>query len=347
MRRNKFLATFAIMAGTFLLILVLPGSTPAVGTCHSPKGCPCTKEQEKQGMKTVGGNCVDCARNAKELDNLRKDLESTKTEIEKWQKLADESAAKADSSWHDVQESLPHFSDAVRGYVDLSGRVLRIANAIRDSSSSGPYVLSNHLATAHRDLSQITALAESPLNVGRLVGHLIDSVRYVNQTWDANDRLSNLDTFDIHEMIDEHLEVKAKCDGKKEKKSEQKSLENPGIYIARLPELLRLVASSPSATNPNQSPCRGSRENLKRCEEAQQVLSDVRGLDLPETNVAFREVLRILEPFGRDNADKIADQEVRQRAKEADAALKILAEHLDRLVSRSKKALALLQGGGA
>ena len=57
-----------VMAVTFLLMLILPGSALALGTCRKEGKCPCTKDQEKQGMKTIGGNCVDCAGNAKKLD---------------------------------------------------------------------------------------------------------------------------------------------------------------------------------------------------------------------------------------------------------------------------------------
>ena len=336
-----------VMAVTFLLMLILPGSALALGTCRKEGKCPCTKDQEKQGMKTIGGNCVDCAGNAKKLDELRRNRMMFRAELEKQKELADEGRIKADSRWYDFQQELPHFSDAARGYADLPARVLGVANAIQNSSSGGPYQLRANLSHAYRDLSQMAALIKSPMNLGRLVSDLNDSVRYADQymrnyeTGDLEKAIADLD-----KQIDEHLKVKAKCDGKGEKKSERKNGDDFGMYAAAPPAFVRLAGAA-SSGNQSQTPCRSSRDNLKQCQEAQQLLTDVHSFDFPETHVAFGDALLILEPFSRESGNKLADQEVLERAKQADPALKKLAGLLDRLVTRSNRVLALLKGGAS
>jgi len=352
MRMNKSLSIFTAMAVMLLLILVLPGSTLAVGTCHSSKGCPCTKEQEKQGMKTVGGNCVDCARNAKELEELEKKRMALETERDKLREQVHENRSKLNGYWSRVQDEVPHFSDAVRGYIDLPGRVLAIEQDIQiRSSSRGPRELRASLKAAYRDLSGMAELLKPARQAvgGTLLRDLVESIRYQGQLEDAQQRLRDIrmEIDDLNNQIEEKRKVQEKCSGKRKGQSGRNLLEVPAVYVTRVEPPLRFVASADSATTPTETPCSSSAGKLSRCEEARQVLTDIQSFDLPETSVAFGDARLILEPFDRDNADKIADQEVLQRAKQTDPALKKLAGLLDRLVTRSNRVLALLKGGAS
>lgn len=347
MRRDQSL--FVVMALSVILgiHLLLPVPGWGVGVCRTPGKCPCSKEQERQGMKTIGGNCVDCAAIAKALDDLRSDWITFNNEYEKQKERENQGRIKSDLHWYNFQQELPHFSDAARGFADLPRRAYKIGRAIGDSTSAGPYRLRSQLQAAARDVGQMVDLIKSPYDLGPLISDLTDSVGYADQFLDASERVSSLkrDLDELQKKIEEQLKAKAKCDGKGEKKSEQKSLlENPGTYAAGLPPFLRLVATAGSKDSPGAALCRISQEKLSRCRQASQVLRNIKDIDYRETHRALDDALRALGRFEGDNADKMPDQEVLERAKQAEQALKSLAELLDRLVSRSNEVLALLQG---
>ena len=302
-------------------------------------------------MKTVGGNCVDCAGNAKELEELERKRKALETERDKTREEVEENRSKLHGAWSQVQDQVPNFSKVVQGYTDLPGRVLAIGQAIQTSSSRrGPKELRASLKAAYRDLKGMAELLKPAEQIVRrdFLRDLSESVRYQGQLEDARQRLRviNMEIDDLNNQIEEKRRVQEKCSGKKKGQSGLNLFETPEVYGSRFEPLLRFVASAGSASTSTETPCSSSAGKLSRCEEARQVLTDIQSFDLPETSVAFGDARLILEPFDRDNADKIDDQEVFQRAKQADPALKKLAGLLDRLVSRSNKVLALLQSGG-
>ena len=106
MRMNKCMSIFTTTAGAVLLLLVSSESALSIGVCRKAT-CPCSPEQEKQGMKTIEGQCTDCAGNAKELARL---LEQ-RLELEKKRQVLmdqdEEHEEKLSKSWKSVQEELP------------------------------------------------------------------------------------------------------------------------------------------------------------------------------------------------------------------------------------------------
>lgn len=344
MRRNKSVSKFAAMALVLLLIPVLPGAGLAVGTCRKEGKCLCTKEQERRGMKTVDGDCIDCAGNARLLHEATEAKKLNDRDQLTQRLLQEQAHTGSNKSWADFQEELPHFADAARGYVDLPGAVRGIGRAIENDTPGGPFQLRSSLKRAYEDLSRMAHAAEAPLSLGRVADKLTDSVRYADEYLRAMYAIEDLQrrAEGIDGFIEETRRIVAKCDGKGKQKSEQKTHDPAPSHAATLPVFRQLVASEATAN----SPCRISNRELSRCQEAQQELMNIRSFDFPETSVAFGDARLILEPFSRDNANQIPDQEVLQRAKQVAPALKKLAGLLDRLVSRSNKFLALLQGGG-
>ena len=348
MRMNKCVSIFGATAGAFLLLLVLSESALSIGVCRKAT-CPCSSDQEKQGMKMIGGQCTDCAGNAKELARLQ----AQRLELGKKLQIAidqsEEHYDKVVKSWKSVQEELPTFRTISGDLADLLKRSYEFGKALGTSSPAGARELSKTLEQAYHDVSRLAKFMD-PL--GTLVPDLFrdvsDSVLNERLSQDFDRQWSELkhQENELDKQIEEKRALQDKCSGKGKKKSELDIRQEPRVYASHQPAFLRLVASGGSSGRAAPTPCSGSPENLERCAEAERVMRDMRSFDLPQTNFAVGEALRILEPFGQGNANKITDQEVLQRAKQAAGALDKLVVPLDHMVSNSKKVLTLLQGGG-
>lgn len=349
MRMNKCMWIFTATAGTFLLLLVSSESALSIGVCRKAT-CPCTQEQEKKGWKMIGGTCVDCAGNAKELARTEKEMLELRKQLMVLDEKTKEDNEKLKKSWESVQAELPNFRTISTDLTDLLQRNIDIGKALGTSDPEiGSSKLAQTLEQAYRDVSRLAKFMD-PL--GRLVPDLFrdvsDSVQTERRLEDEEIDALNTDISlgtkedDVAEM----RELQEKCSGKGKKKSELDMRQEPRVYASRQPAFLWLVASRRSSARSVTTPCSGSRENLARCEEAERLMRDMRSFDVPQTQFAVGEALRILEPFGQAHADKMTDQEVRQRAKQAAGALNKLTEQLDHMVSNSKKVLTLLQGGG-
>lgn len=350
MRMNNCMSIFGATAGAFLLLLLVSSeSALSIGVCRKAT-CPCSPEQEKQGMKTIGGQCLDCARNAKELARLEAETLELRKKLIVLDEQIKEDSEKLEKSWKSVQDELPRFRDLSGSYLDLLKRIKGAGDALNDSGAhSGPARLDENLEGAYRDVSRLAKLTDP---FGTIVPDLFrdvsDSVLYERRLDEAE--YQDMRMWEaLPGMEDDVAEMRAlqeKCSGKGKKKSELELRQEPRVYASRQPAFLWLVASRRSSARSATTPCGGSRENLEKCAEAERAMRNIANFDLPQTKFAVGEALRILEPFGQGNANKMTDQEVRQRAKQAAGALNKLAEPLDHMVSNSSKVLTLLQRGG-